>query len=297
MLYKLTWHGPRTTVESTATFFSEGLGAAPATVGIQKIDKQVADEAAGAWSAEVYLEEKPQIDDLEAALRLFDHDWAGTDPVLEEVPQKDWVAHSLAGLGIVETGRFILFGSHDADKVPDREGAIPIQIEANQAFGTGHHPTTEGCLALLDRFAGFAPKNILDLGCGSAVLAIAAAKLWDRTVLATDIDEPSIDIAIENASLNGVSEKIEAVVADGFDHPKIAAAEPFDFVFANILAGPLKEFAPLMSEHVKKNGRVMLAGLMAEQEDSVIKAYSDNGFRVLNRLDHETWPVLLLVRQ
>ena len=129
------------------------------------------------------------------------------------------------------------------------------------------------------------------------MLAIAAAKLWERKILATDIDEPSVAIANENAALNGVGDNITAVVADGFNHKNIAKAAPFDFVFANILAGPLKEFAPAMAAHVKKNGRVMLAGLMAEQEDDVVSAYAKAGFRLINRLDHETWPVLLLVKE
>ena len=297
MLYKLIWTGSRSAMESTATFFSEGLSTTPATVGLQKVDKSADDEGDAAWSAEVYLEEKPDVTTLEEALRAFDADWRCHSAVVEEVPDKDWVAHSLEGLGVVEAGRFVLYGVHDANKLPDDEDRIAIRIDANQAFGTGHHPTTEGCLTLLDRFAGFAPKSILDLGCGSAVLAIAAAKLWERNVLATDIDEPSVAIAKENAALNGVGDKIAAVVADGFKHEKINEAAPFDFVFANILAGPLKEFAPKMAEHVKKNGRVMLAGLMAEQEDGVVNAYADAGFRLINRLNHETWPVLLLVKQ
>jgi len=207
------------------------------------------------------------------------------------------VAHSLAGLGVVEAGRFVLYGIHDQDKVPDDESLIPIRIDANIAFGTGHHPTTAGCLTLLDRFSGFAPKSILDLGCGSAILSIAAAKLWTRSILATDIDADSIAIANVNAALNNVADNITAITANGFDHETITSTAPFDFVFANILAGPLKEFAPDMAKYVSKNGRVMLAGLMAEQEGSVIKAYNDAGFRLINRLDHETWPVLLFVRE
>ena len=217
--------------------------------------------------------------------------------MVETLPDIDWVAHALEGLGVVRCGRFVLYGVHDADKLPGDEGDIAIRIDANQAFGTGHHPTTAGCLSLLDRFAGFAPKSILDLGCGSAVLAIAAAKLWGREILASDIDETSIAIAAENAALNGVSDRVTTLAAAGFDHAEIAAAAPFDFVFANILAGPLADLAPAMGEHVTKNGRVMLAGLMSEQEDKVVAAYADAGFRLINRLDQPTWPVLLLVKE
>jgi len=297
MLNKVTWTGPRSAMESLATFFSEGLYFPPATVGLQKIDKSADDEAENAWSAEVYLEGKPDIDSIEDELRVFDHNWRSAGAVIEGIPDKDWVAHSLEGLGLVEAGRFVLYGVHDKDKVPNSDEKITIRIDANQAFGTGHHPTTEGCLTLLDRFAGFAPKSILDLGCGSAVLAIAAAKLWGRSVLATDIDEASVDIANDNAALNGVADKVTAIVADGFNHEQLSAVAPFDFVFANILAGPLKEFAPEMARHLMKNGRIMLAGLMAEQRDGVVEAYGNAGFRLINQLNHDVWPVLLLVRE
>ncbi|MEL7490308.1 MAG: 50S ribosomal protein L11 methyltransferase [Pseudomonadota bacterium] len=296
MLYKAIWTGPRAAMDAAMTFFTE-IEETARTVGLQKHDA-TADDDASTWSVEVYFEDAPDMIALTGAMAAFDPALSNLAPgVVDEVPDKDWVAHALEGLGVVEAGRFVLYGAHDADKLPDDEGLIPIRIDANAAFGTGHHPTTAGCLTLLDRFGGFAPKSILDLGCGSAVLAIAAAKLWDRDILATDIDADSIDIARENARLNGASDHITAVVADGFDHEAINRAAPFDFVFANILAGPLKEFAPSMADHVRKNGRIMLAGLMAEQESGVLEAYEQAGFRLLNRLDHETWPVLLLVRQ
>ncbi|CAK9042090.1 Ribosomal protein L11 methyltransferase (L11 Mtase) [Durusdinium trenchii] len=251
------------------------------------------EDGASAWKLDAYFEDTPDMEAIKAL--LADHGGLG-DGVVEELPDIDWVAHALEGLGVVRCGRFVLYGVHDADKLPNEEGDIPIRIDANQAFGTGHHPTTAGCLTLLDRFAGWAPKSIFDLGCGSAVLAIAAAKLWDRHILASDIDEKSVEIAIENAAHNNVASKVTALAAAGFDHPDIAAAAPFDFVFANILAGPLAELAPAMADHIVKNGRVMLAGLMAEQETKVTAAYEAAGFRQINRLDHETWPVLLFVK-
>ena len=169
-------------------------------------------------------------------------------------------------------------------------------LDPGLSFGTGHHPTTAGWLTLLDRFAGFAPKKVLDLGCGSAVLAIAAAKIWKRQILATDIDADSVAIAAENVELNGAEDYVITLAADGFNHATITEAAPFDFVFANILAGPLAELAPGMAGHVAKNGRVMLAGLMTEQEKGVISAYEAAGFRLINRLDQPTWPVLLFVK-
>ena len=282
--YKFSWTGPRASLQTASDALSEILNPPPGAVSLTKDDPTVDDDHA-TWRLDAYFESMPDLNAIAALVKEFGG-LGGED--VEELPDIDWVAHSLEGLGVVRCGRFVLYGVHDADKLPDEDGDIPVRIDANQAFGTGHHPTTSGCLTLLDRFAGFAPKNIFDLGCGSAILAIAAAKLWGRTVLASDIDERSVEIAEENATLNGVADKLSLVAAPGFDHQQIADAAPFDFVFANILAGPLAEFAPAMADHVQKNGRVMLAGLMTEQAA---------GFRLINRLDQPTWPVLLLVRQ
>ena len=149
---------------------------------------------------------------------------------------------------------------------------------------------------MLDRLAGVAPESVLDLGCGSAVLAIAAAKLWDVEVLASDIDANSVEIARENITLNGVADLVDAILADGFADPRIRVRAPYQFLFANILAGPLIELAPAMAEHMAPRGRAMLAGLMADQEADVRAAYEAEGLRLLNRLDHPVWPILLFVR-
>ena len=290
--YKLSWSGDRAALEKAGDALTELLWPPAGAVSPTKEDATVED-GASAWRLDAYFEDKP---DMEAIRPLIAEHGALGEGAVEELADIDWVSHALEGLGVVRCGRFILYGVHDADKLSNEEGDIPIRIDANQAFGTGHHPTTAGCLTLLDRFAGFAPKSVLDLGCGSAVLAIAAAKLWGRDILATDIDETSIEIASENAALNGVGDKVKTLAAAGFEHEGFAAAAPFDFVFANILAGPLAELAPDMADHVSKNGRVMLAGLMAEQEEKVTAAYARSGFRVINRLDDDTWPVLLMVK-
>lgn len=289
--FKLTWTGPRELLEAASDALTETMWPPAGAVSLTK-DDATAEDGDSEWRLDAYFEEKPDLDAVTAAL-------GGNgigESAMEELPDVDWVAHSLEGLGIVRCGRFVLYGVHDADKLPNDDGDIPIRIDANQAFGTGHHPTTAGCLTPLDRFAGWAPKSILDLGCGSAVLAIAAAKMWGRDILASDIDEKSVEIAAENAALNGVGGKVKTLAAAGFGHADIAAAAPFDFVFANILAGPLAELAPEMAAHVAKNGRVMLAGLMSEQEESVVAAYDAAGFRQINRLDQPTWPVLLFVK-
>ncbi len=287
--YKAIWTGAEAALNAASVLLSEVLNPPANAVSLSKDDDTRADAA---WKLEAYFEEQPDASALEA---LLAETGLGA-PSIEELPDIDWVAHSLAGLGLVEAGRFVLYGTHDADKLPDNDNIIPIRIDANQAFGTGHHPTTAGCLTLLDRLGGMAPQSVFDLGCGSAVLAIAAAKLWDVEVIASDIDERSVEIARENIALNGADDLVTAIAADGFADPRIRVRAPYDFVFANILAGPLVEFAPLMAEHVAPRGRVMLAGLMADQEAGVAAAYEAAGFRRLNRLAHPVWPVLLFVK-
>ncbi len=289
--FKAVWTGQKSQLEAAEMRLSEVLWPPAAAVSLTKADENLSDTSA-AWRLDAYFEDKPDTEELAALLEGL----GLAAPALETLADTDWVAHALEGLGVVRAGRFVLYGSHDAERLPNADGDIPILIEANQAFGTGHHPTTAGCLTLLDRLAGVRPERILDLGTGSAVLAIAAAKLWDRPVLATDIDARSVEIAAENAAINGAGDAVSAIVSDGFDDPRIAAAAPFDFVFANILAGPLVDLAPAMARHMARSGRVLLAGLMADQESEVTAAYEAAGFRRLNRLDDATWPVLLFVR-
>jgi ribosomal protein L11 methyltransferase len=287
--YKAIWSGAEAALTDASVLLTDVLYPPATAVSLSKDDDAREDVA---WKLEAYFEARPE---AEALASLVAGAGLGA-PRIEALPDIDWVAHALAGLGIVEAGRFLLYGTHDADKLPDDETRIPIRIDANQAFGTGHHPTTAGCLTLLDRLGGIAPQAVFDLGCGSAVLAIAAAKLWDVEVIASDIDERSVEIARENIALNGAGDLVTAIVADGFADPRIRLRAPFDFVFANILAGPLVEFAPDMAAHIAPRGRVMLAGLMAGQEADVRAAYEGAGFRLLNRLDHAVWPVLLFVR-
>lgn len=287
--YKVTFSGAEPALEHASVLLTEVLFPAAGAVSLSK-DTDVRADAE--WKLEAYFEGRPD----EAALAALLAETGLRPSAIEELPDIDWVAHALAGLGIVEAGRFLLYGTHDADKLPDDDSRIPIRIDANQAFGTGHHPTTAGCLTLLSRLGGIAPQSVFDLGCGSAVLAIAAAKLWDVEVIASDIDERSVEIASENIALNGAGDLVAAIAADGFADPRIRVRAPFDFVFANILAGPLVEFAPDMAAHIAPRGRAMLAGLMAEQEAHLRAAYEAAGFSLLNRLDHAIWPVLLFVR-
>jgi ribosomal protein L11 methyltransferase len=213
----------------------------------------------------------------------------------EILPDTDWVALSLEGLKPVRAGRFFVHGAHDRDK--QRPGELSIEIEAGLAFGTGHHGTTSGCLDVLETVARRErPRNALDLGTGSAVLAIALAKFAHIPVLATDIDPIATKVAADNARLNGVSAYIEAHTAPGFHHPIFAARGPFDLIVANILARPLMKLAPQMAHHLVPGGSIVLSGILERQRNAVLAAYVGQNFRHVRTLHREGWVTLHLKR-
>ena len=208
------------------------------------------------------------------------------------LPDEDWIAMSLKGLPAVAAGRFVVYGEHEKDKL--KPGQIGLWIEAGPAFGTGHHGTTKGCLQALDRLyeAGLAPRRILDLGTGSGLLAIAAAKLWpDADILATDIDPESVEETAVNAARNDTA--FEAVTADGFEHA-VFEGRSFDLVLANILAGPLIELAPEIASVLEPGGTVVLSGLLEEQADGVTAAYVAQGMALQRSELVDGWGVLVL---
>ncbi|MBX3596860.1 MAG: 50S ribosomal protein L11 methyltransferase [Rhizobiaceae bacterium] len=214
---------------------------------------------------------------------------------LEVLPDIDWVAKSLEGLKPVRAGRFLVHGAHDRDK--RRIGDISIEIEAGLAFGTGHHGTTAGCLEMIERVVRREhPRNALDLGTGSAVLAIAIAKLAHIPILATDIDPIATRVASANAKLNGVSAYVETQTATGFSHPAFARRAPFDLIVANILAKPLMRLAPQMAKSVSAGGSIILSGILERQRDAVLSAYVGQSFRHVSTLHREGWVTLHLKR-
>lgn len=215
------------------------------------------------------------------------------DLAVEPVPEDvDWVAKSLEGLKPVVAGRFVVHGAHDRDHIPKE--LIGLQIEANQAFGTGHHPTTWGCLtALTDLLAAARFDNVFDLGTGSGVLAIGIALATGRPVLASDIDPLAVDIALENAGINGAAPLVTAVTAAGFDHPAIIG-QKFDLVVANILADPLKMLAPDFRAHVLPGAAVVLSGILRTQADDVQAAFEAQGFAGEQHLVKDEWSTLVL---
>lgn len=250
------------------------------------------DEAAGIEEISVYVES----DEADAvAERLRALAGAGIEINREALDDVDWVAKSLEGLKPVRAGRFLVHGGHDRGR--RRIGDLAIEIEAGLAFGTGHHGTTAGCLEMIDRVVRReAPRNALDLGTGSAVLAIALAKLAHIPVLATDIDPIATRVAAANVRLNHVTAYVETKTATGFDDPVFARQGPFDLIVANILARPLMKLAPQMVRHLAAGGSLILSGILERQREAVIAAYVGQRFRHVRTLHREGWVTLHLKR-
>jgi|SRR5438445_4655833 len=213
----------------------------------------------------------------------------------EALPDIDWVARSLEGLKPVRAGRFFVHGAHDRGKRHSSD--LAIEIEAGLAFGTGHHGTTAGCLEMLEQVVlRERPRNALDLGTGSAVLAIALAKLAHIPVLATDVDPVAVRVAAANARLNHVKALVETVTAPGFRHPIFARRAPFDLIVANILARPLMRLASEMAMHIRLGGSLVLSGILDRQRDAVVSAYVGQSFRHVRTLHREGWVTIHLKR-
>jgi ribosomal protein L11 methyltransferase len=221
---------------------------------------------------------------------------AGQTVTVEPLPDQDWIRLSQLGLPPVRAGRFFLYGAHDAGRVP--HGVIPIRIEAGLAFGTGHHETTTLCLEAITLIGrARRPKRILDLGCGTGVLAIAAAKLWRRQVLASDIDPVAVSVARDNARMNGEAHLVRAIWADGLTSPALQQAAPYDLIVANILAGPLRELAPALCVALAPGGTVVLSGLLRDQELQVEDRYRAQGLVRVKALRKGPWSALILERR
>jgi ribosomal protein L11 methyltransferase len=251
------------------------------------------EDSAGGWQVAIHFRRPPDEASLRSLVAVAAGDTASRSLSIEPVAATDWVSQSLADLKPVRAGRFLVHGAHDRSKL--RVNDIGIEIEAALAFGTGHHGTTRGCLLLLDHVLNVRqPQRVLDLGTGTGVLAIAAAKALRRRVLASDIDRRAAITARENAWLNGAGNLVEAIWATGFAAEEFRHRGPFDLVLANILANPLKRLATPMRAHLDASATVILSGLLPSQANGVIAAYRANGLILRKRIELEGWTSLLL---
>jgi ribosomal protein L11 methyltransferase len=287
----------------------------PAVVGLLETDEQSArqisdlvaeslpaddiavsrvDIGAGRWRVAMYFRAAPDEKIIRALTAAAAGNAAAKALRFERVAAKDWVRESLAELAPVTAGRFIVHGAHDRARIP--QNRIGIEIEAALAFGTGHHGTTRGCLLALDWLCKSLPRRrILDLGTGSGVLAIAAARAWRQPVLATDIDGSAVRAARANAARNRAGSFVEVVKADGVAGAKLRERAPYDLVLANILLRPLQRLAAPLTRLTAPGARVVLSGLLASQANAAIAAY--RGLALERRIDLDGWTTLILVRR
>jgi ribosomal protein L11 methyltransferase len=249
----------------------------------------------GRWDVNVHFSDSPDQASIRELVRLAAGEDIARHVSFDTVEAKDWVAASLEDLVPVPAGRFVVHGRHDRARIPANR--LGIEIEAALAFGTGHHGTTRGCLLLLDLvLRSHAPRRVLDLGTGTGVLAIAAAKALRGHVLASDIDSVSVHVARDNARLNGAGNLVEAICATGFSAPQFAARGPFDLVLANILANPLRQMATPMAAHLAPSASVILSGLLPHQAQGVIASYRARGVILRRHLKVNGWSSLLMQR-
>ena len=253
------------------------------------------DEKRDIWEASLYIDFDEEAEMTERFAALVGDAYPELAINREVIPDVDWIARSLEGLQPVHAGRFVVHGSHDRDKA--RAGEIAIEIDAGQAFGTGHHGTTAGCLEIIEKvMRARQPRKVLDLGTGSGVLAIAARKLAPAWVLATDIDPVATRVARENVRLNGIASGIALETATGFHSTAFRRHGPFDLIIANILARPLMRMAPQLAAHLAPGGQVVLSGILANQRWKVIAAYNGAGLRHVRTIWRNGWVTIHLDR-
>ena len=276
--------GPRAVAEAAATAVDENPATETLTYSILEED-----EDRDVWRIDAF----PTTEDERAALVETLNGFEGLRVTVEKLADADWLAMALSGLPPVRAGRFFVYGAHDGGLAP--ASTVNLRIEAGAAFGTGHHGTTVGCLQAFDdllksrRF-----PRVLDVGCGTGVLAIAAARTGSTVAVGTDIDGPSVRIANENAALNRANARF--VHASGLNDARVRADAPYDLVFANILAPPLIALSQDIKGALRPGGLAILSGLLRTQERRVLAAYTSRGFRLVRRLHRDAWATLVLQR-
>jgi ribosomal protein L11 methyltransferase len=252
------------------------------------------ESSGGLWMVAVHFLHPPNETAVRALVALAAGPEAANGITFERLAERDWVKASLEGLSPVTAGRFVVHGAHDRTRIP--RNAIGIEIEAALAFGTGHHGTTRGCLLALDRVRkSRRPERILDIGTGTGVLAIAAAKALRVPVLASDIDPRAVAVARANARHNRAV-KVTVVQAATLGARHYRARAPYDLILANILVGPLQRMATPMARLAAPRARVVLSGLLTSHANAVLAAYRAQGFALERRIVLEDWATLVLRR-
>ena len=276
--------GPRAEAEAAARAVDADPALEAATYSILEED-----EDRDVWRIDAFPTSPEEADGLAATLRGF----PALTVLVEKLADADWLAMALSGLPPVRAGRFFVYGAHDGGKAP--ANTVNLRIEAGAAFGTGHHGTTVGCLLAYDtllKSRGF--KRVLDVGAGTGVLAIAAARTGTPVAVGTDIDAPSVRISGENAKLNKARARF--LLASGLGHASVRARAPYDLVFANILAPPLVALSQDIKTALRPGGITILSGLLRTQERRVLAAYRSKGFTLLRRIHRDAWATLVLRR-
>ena len=270
---------------------AEAIDAGAIDVEAVLMTTEVVEDDREQWRLDAYLEHEPDAPFLAALKELAPSAWE-VAPVVERLGDEDWVTLSQAGLEPIREGRFVVHTSAHAVAAPP--GGRAFLIEASRAFGTGHHATTAGCLAMLDGLAGERFEAVIDIGTGTGLLAFAARHLWPHArVVATDIDPAAIEVTRANAAVNTV-ERVELVVADGALHGAITAGAPYDLVVANVLAGPLVSMAPELAAIAAPGATLVLAGLLDTQADAVVEAYAACGCTLAAADRRGDWTILRL---
>lgn len=286
-IWKASFIAPVAQAEKYAEALTDAFWPEALAVSTSEVEEHVT------WRIEALYEDAPDADAIRSIIAETESttETQISDFTIAPLPDEDWVKKSLEGLAPVRAGRFFVYGSHDAHRVP--AGVIPLLIEAGQAFGTGHHGTTEGCLAYISEIcATRTPLNPLDLGTGTGVLAIGIARLTHRPVLASDIDPIATRVTRENAASNGVKNLVRAVTATGFGHPLLAARAPYDLIVANILARPLVALSPAFAKALSPGGDLVLSGILRKQGTMVTAAFVAQGLKLVSRKPIDDWVTL-----
>ena len=279
-----TARGPRAAAEACAAELDQDPATETLTYSILEED-----EDRDVWRIDAFPTSAEELIGLQAVLARHPALTAAT----EKLADADWLAMALSGLPPVRAGRFFVYGAHDGGNAP--ASTVNLRIEAGAAFGTGHHGTTVGCLlAFSDLLKKRRFERVLDVGCGTGVLAIAAARTGSPIAVGTDIDAPSVRIANENAALNAARARF--VHASGLDDPLVRQDGPYDLVFANILAPPLVALSGDIRRALKPGGVAILSGLLRTQQRRVLAAYTSKGFRLMRRIHRDAWATLVLRR-